>query len=83
MFLEDKRSLSVDSYLKKFHSDDPYEVVKEFIRALDTIRTSCIFRFHSHPRVPKLSEEEQENFLRAKVCEKCKKQFHSKGRPKV
>jgi hypothetical protein len=83
MFLEDKRSWNIDSYLKKFHSDNPYEVVQEFIRALDTIRNSCIFRFQSHPRVPKLTEEEQEKFRGAKVCEKCKKPFHTKDRPKV
>jgi hypothetical protein len=51
MFLEDKRSLSIDSYLKKFHSDDPYQVVQEFVRALDTIRTTCIFRLQCS-RVP-------------------------------
>jgi hypothetical protein len=27
MFLDGNRSLSIGSYLKKFHSDDPYEVV--------------------------------------------------------
>jgi hypothetical protein len=83
MFLEDKKTLSIDSYLKKFHSDDSYEVVKEFIRALDTIRTSCIFRVQSHPRVPKLSKEEQDKYNCAKECEKCKKPFHPKERPKV
>jgi hypothetical protein len=62
MLLDDKKSLSVDSYLKKFHSDDHYEVVKEFIRALDTIRTSCVFRFQSHPRVPKLTKRNKRNF---------------------
>jgi hypothetical protein len=83
MLLEDKRSLSVDSYLKKFSHDDPYEVVKDFIRALDTIRTSCDFKLQSHPRVPKLTEQEQEKFQAAEVCEKCKKPFHTKDRPKV
>jgi hypothetical protein len=83
MLLDDKRLLSIDGYLKKFHSDDPYEMVQESIRALDIICNSCIFRFQSHPRVPKLTEEEQEKFRGAKVCEKCKKPFHTKDRPKV
>jgi hypothetical protein len=83
MFLEDKRSLSIESYLKKFHGDDSYQVVQEFIRALDAIRTSCIFWFQSHPRVPKLTTEEQDRYDKAKVCEKCKKPFDAKVQPKV
>jgi hypothetical protein len=83
MFLEDKRSLSIDTYLKKFHSDDPYLVVQEFIRALDTIRTTCIFRLQSHPKVRNLTKEEQDHHDHAKVCEKCKKLFDPKERPKV
>jgi hypothetical protein len=83
MDLTDKRTLSQESYLKKFHRDDPYEVVKEFIRALDTIRSACIFRYQSHPRVPKLTKEEQEKYQVATTCEKCKKPFHKKERPKV
>jgi hypothetical protein len=43
MFLEDKRQLSMDSYLKKFYIDDPFQVVQEFIRELDKIRSTCIF----------------------------------------
>jgi hypothetical protein len=69
--------------LKKFHSDDPYQVVQEFIRALDTIRTICIFRLQSHPKVPTLTKEEQDHHDHAKVCEKCKKLFDPKNRPKV
>jgi hypothetical protein len=38
LFLEDERKLRMDTYLKKFQSDDPYKVLEEFIRALDTIR---------------------------------------------
>jgi hypothetical protein len=83
MFLEDKRSLSIDSYLKKLRSDDPYQVVQEFVRALDTIRTTCIFRFQSHPKVPKLTKEEQDHHDRTKECEKCKNSFDPKVRPKV
>jgi hypothetical protein len=83
MFLEDKISLSIDSYLKKFHSDDPYQVVQEFIRALDTIRTTCIFRLQSHPKVPMLTKEEQDHHDHANVCEKCKKLLNPKNRPKV
>jgi hypothetical protein len=83
MFLDDKRPLSIDSYLKKFHSDDPYQVVQEFVHALDTIRTTSIFRFQSHPRVSKLTNEEQKKFQLAKECEKCKMTFNPKTRPKV
>jgi hypothetical protein len=83
MFLTDHRTMSQESYLKRFHSDDPYEVVKEFIQALETIRTSCIFRFQSHPKVPKLTKEEEEKYRAATTCEKCKKPFDKKERPKV
>jgi hypothetical protein len=83
MYLTDKRTLSQESYLKSFHNDDPYEVVKEFICALDTIRKTCVFRFQSHPRVPKLTKKEQESYRAATTCEKCKKPFDKKERPKV
>jgi hypothetical protein len=83
MVLEDDRKLRMDTYLKKFQSDDPYKVLEEFIRALDIIRKNCIFRLQSHPRVPKLTKEEQEKYEAAKVCEKCKNSFHALNRPKV
>jgi hypothetical protein len=69
LFLEDERKLRTDTYLKKFQSDDPYRVLEEFIRALDTIRKACIFRWQSHPRLPKLTKEEQEKYDAAEVCE--------------
>jgi hypothetical protein len=83
MYLTDHRTMSQESYLKRFHSDDPYEVIKEFIQALETIRTSCIFRFQSHPKVPKLTKEKEEKSQAAITCEKCKKPFDKKERPKV
>jgi hypothetical protein len=75
MFLEDDQKLKKDSYLKKYHSDDPYMVLAKFIGDLETIRASCIFRWQSHPRLPKLTNEEQEKYDAAQVCEKCKKSF--------
>jgi hypothetical protein len=83
MYLTDGRHMSKESYLKKFHSDDPYEIVKKFIEALETIRESCIFRFSSHPNVLKLTNEEQLRHDAAKVCEKCKNPFDKKERPKI
>jgi hypothetical protein len=53
-------------------------VVKEFIQALETIRKSCVFRFSSHPKVPKLTKEEQKKYEAATTCEKCKKPFDKK-----
>jgi hypothetical protein len=38
LFLEDERKLSKDTYMKKFHSDDPYLVLAQFIDDLETIR---------------------------------------------
>jgi hypothetical protein len=83
LFLEDERKLRIETYLKKFQSDDPYRVLEEFIRALDTIRKTCIFRWQSHPRLPKLTKEEQEKYDAAEVCEKCNKPFDARDCPKV
>jgi hypothetical protein len=83
LFLEDERKLRMETYLKKFQSDDPYRVLEEFIRALDTIRKTCIFRWQSHPRLPKLTKEEQEKYQAAEVCEKCNKPFDATNCPKV
>jgi hypothetical protein len=83
LYLADNRMMNEDSYLKKFCSDDPYEVVKEFIQALEIIRKSCVFRFSSHPKVPKLTKEEQKKYNEATACEKCKQPFDKKDRPKV
>jgi hypothetical protein len=54
--------------MKKFHSDDPYLVLAKFIDDLETIRKTCIFRWQSHPRLPKLTKEEQEKYDAAQVC---------------
>jgi hypothetical protein len=78
LFLEDERKLRTDKYLKKFQSDDPYRVLEEFIRSLDTIRKVCIFRWQSHPRLPKLTKEEQEKYQAVEVCEKCNKPFDAR-----
>jgi hypothetical protein len=83
LFLEDERKLSKDSYMKKFQNDDPYLVLAKFIDDLETIRKTCIFRWQSHPRLPKLTKEEQEKYDAAQVCEKCKKPFDSVNSPKV
>jgi hypothetical protein len=83
LFLEDSRKLGVDAYMKKFHNDDPYLVLAQFIEALETIRKACIFRWQSHPRLPKLTKEEQEKYNAATLCEKYKKSFDSQNSPKV
>jgi hypothetical protein len=83
LFLEDSRKQGVDAYMKKFHSDDPYLVLAQFIEALETIRKACIFRRQSHPRFPKLTKEEQEKYNAATLCETCKKPFDSQNSPKV
>jgi hypothetical protein len=82
LFLKDSRKLSMDTYMKKFQNDDPYLVLAKFIEALETIRKACIFRWQSHPRLPKLTKEEQEKYA-ATQCEKCKQPFDSQNSSKV
>jgi hypothetical protein len=41
-------------------------VLAKFIDDLETIRKTCIFRWQSHPRLPKLTKEEQEKYDAAK-----------------
>jgi hypothetical protein len=83
MFLDDERKLSMDTYMKKFQNYDPYLVLAKFIEDLETIRKTCIFRWQSHPRLPKLTKQEQEKYDAAQVCEQCKKPFDSVNSPKV
>jgi hypothetical protein len=70
LFLEDERRLTKDTYMKKFQNDDPYLVLAKFIDDLETIRKTCIFRWQSHPRLPKLTKEEQEKYDAATQCVK-------------
>jgi hypothetical protein len=52
IYLTDHRTLSQESYLKSFHSDDPYEVVKEFICAWKPFEKRVSFGSNHIPGCP-------------------------------
>jgi hypothetical protein len=82
MYLTDGKRLSEDSYFKTGYSDDPYELLKKFADDLNKIHSHCVFKFNSHPKVPKLTPDEQEKHDNAIACEECHKEF-LKEHPKM
>jgi hypothetical protein len=75
-------NLSLESALKYDFDEDPDKLVVKFINALETLHTSHIFRRQAHKDIPSLTEEQQQAYNSATVCEKCGRQFTSQE-PKV
>jgi hypothetical protein len=70
-------NLSLESALKYDFDEDPDKLVAKFINALETLHTSHIFRLQAHKDIPSLTEEQQQAYNSATVCEKCGQEFTS------
>jgi hypothetical protein len=74
MFLVDEQ-LSRQSFIKSFFSDDAELLMRQFVDDLRCLHKSHKYRIIANARVPRLTDEEEEKYRNAKVCENCGKEF--------